>query len=96
MAILTHGVALFNVPAVIIIAIISTLLVIGVKESAQFNNVIVFVKLAVILLFLIGASKAVTSTTGIHSFQRTLAKPVILAGRGNDRRRNCIFCLHWI
>src|SRR5437588_7158504 len=51
--------AVFNLPAVIIIAIITTLLVIGIKESANVNNVIVFVKVAVVLLFIIGAAHAV-------------------------------------
>lgn len=43
----------FNVPALIIVAVITTLLVIGIKESARFNNVIVIVKLTVILFFII-------------------------------------------
>ena len=43
----------FNLPAMIIVAIITTLLVIGIKESARFNNVIVIVKLTVILFFII-------------------------------------------
>jgi len=46
-------------PAIIIIAIITTLLVIGIKESANVNNIIVFVKVAVVLLFIIGAAHAV-------------------------------------
>src|SRR2546421_3701368 len=50
--------AVFNLPAVIIIAIITTLLVIGIKESANVNNVIVFVKVAVVLLFIGGAAPA--------------------------------------
>jgi basic amino acid/polyamine antiporter, APA family len=45
--------ALFNIPAVIIIAIVTTLLVIGIRESASVNNVIVFIKLAVIVLFIV-------------------------------------------
>ncbi len=53
--------AVFNLPAVIIIAIITTLLVVGIKESATVNNGIVFVKLAVVLLFIFGAAHAVTS-----------------------------------
>ena len=53
--------ALFNLPAVIIIFIVTVLLVVGIRESAHFNNVIVFVKLAVILLFLFGALAAVNS-----------------------------------
>src|SRR5881227_1665526 len=51
--------AVFNLPAVIIIAIITTLLVIGIKESANVNNVIVFVKVAVVLLFIVGAAHAI-------------------------------------
>src|SRR2546425_104944 len=51
--------AVLNPPAIIIIAIIPTLLVIGIKESANVNNVIVFVKVAVVLLFIIGAAHAV-------------------------------------
>ncbi|MFN3531590.1 MAG: amino acid permease [Candidatus Brocadia sp.] len=41
---------LFNLPAALIIIAITTLLVIGIKESARFNSIIVGVKLAVILL----------------------------------------------
>jgi APA family basic amino acid/polyamine antiporter len=46
-------------PAVIIIAFVTLLLVIGIKESARFNNLIVFVKLAVVLLFIVGAFHAI-------------------------------------
>ena len=40
----------FNLPAGLIIVVITALLVIGIKESARFNSIIVGVKLAVILL----------------------------------------------
>ncbi len=58
---LPHATAVFNLPAVIIIFIVTTLLVIGIKESANFNNVIVFVKVAVVLLFIAGAAHAIHS-----------------------------------
>ncbi len=52
----THGWtstgAVLNVPAMVIVAVITVLLVMGIKESANFNNVIVAVKLAVILAFI--------------------------------------------
>ena len=51
--------AVFNLPAVIIIAIITALLVVGIKESANVNNVIVFVKVAVVLVFIVGTIHAV-------------------------------------
>ena len=48
--------AIFNLPAVAIALLITLLLSLGVKEAARFNNVIVFVKLAVIVLFIIVAT----------------------------------------
>jgi len=51
--------ALFNLPAVLIVAAVTVLLVIGIKESAWYNNFIVIVKLAVILAFLALAAHAV-------------------------------------
>src|SRR5438128_1734430 len=55
----TSMTAVFNLPAVIIIALVTTLLVIGIKESATTNNVIVFIKLAVVVLFIVFAAHAV-------------------------------------
>jgi basic amino acid/polyamine antiporter, APA family len=51
--------AIFNLPAVIIIAIVTTLLVIGIRESASVNDVIVLVKVAVVLVFIALAAHAV-------------------------------------
>lgn len=47
---LTRTGAMMNLPAVFLIAIMTTLLVIGIRESARFNNIIVIVKLAIVLL----------------------------------------------
>ena len=44
---------IINLPAVLIIALICTLLILGVRQSTVFNNAIVIIKLAVILLFII-------------------------------------------
>jgi APA family basic amino acid/polyamine antiporter len=44
--------ALLNFPAIFIVTLMSVLLVIGIRESAQLNNIIVVVKVAVILLFI--------------------------------------------
>jgi len=49
---LAHSTAILNVPAMFIVAAVSTLLVIGIKESVNFNNAIVLVKLVVIVLFI--------------------------------------------
>jgi APA family basic amino acid/polyamine antiporter len=58
---LPHVTAIFNLPAVLIIFVVTTLLVVGIKESANFNNFIVFVKVAVVLLFIAGAIRAINS-----------------------------------
>jgi APA family basic amino acid/polyamine antiporter len=44
--------AVLNVPAMLIVGFITFLLVLGIKESAMFNNVIVAIKLAVLLTFI--------------------------------------------
>src|SRR5688572_28307580 len=56
----TTATAVFNFPAIIIIALVTTLLVIGIRESANVNNVIVFIKVAVVLLFIGGAVWAIS------------------------------------
>lgn len=44
--------SIINFPAVFIVFLITTILVIGIKESAKLNDIIVLVKVAVILLFI--------------------------------------------
>ena len=44
--------AIINLPAVFIVFLMSALLVVGIKQTAGFNNVIVFIKVAVILTFI--------------------------------------------
>ena len=53
--------AVFNLPAVIIIALVTALLVVGIRESASFNNIIVAIKLAVVVMFIVGAASAVVA-----------------------------------
>jgi len=45
--------AIVNLPAIFIVLVISALLVIGVRESARFNAVMVTVKMAAILFFIV-------------------------------------------
>lgn len=44
--------AYLNVPAMLIVAAVTTLLVFGIKESARVNNVIVVIKVGIVLLFI--------------------------------------------
>ncbi|MCX7827095.1 MAG: amino acid permease, partial [Verrucomicrobiae bacterium] len=48
----THTGATLNVPAMAVVGFITILLVIGIKESATFNDFIVAVKVSVILIFI--------------------------------------------
>jgi basic amino acid/polyamine antiporter, APA family len=54
--------ALINVPAMVVVVLITALLVVGVRESARINNGIVAVKLVIILLFIIAAGRYVSTS----------------------------------
>jgi APA family basic amino acid/polyamine antiporter len=59
--------AVINLPAMFVIALVTALLVIGVQESARVNNVIVFVKVAIVLVFILaGIGYVSTSNWGGH------------------------------
>ncbi|MEK6769570.1 MAG: amino acid permease [Gemmatimonadota bacterium] len=65
--------ALINAPAVFVVALMSTILVIGIKESASVNNVIVMLKVAIILLIVI---------VGLGHIHASNWKPFIPANTG--------------
>ena len=48
----TQVIASFNLPALIGIVAVTTLLVVGINESATVNNIIVFIKVAVVIAFI--------------------------------------------
>jgi len=50
---LEHVTGFFNLIAVLIVLVITTILVIGIKESANFNSAIVIIKLGIVGVFLI-------------------------------------------
>ena len=66
-----HGFSLINgvlnLPAMGLVFLVSVLLVIGIKESARFNNVIVYVKVAIVLL-VIGFGAKYINTANWHPF----------------------------
>src|SRR5581483_11884943 len=45
--------AILNVPAVLIVAVLATICYIGIKQSSVFNSIIVAIKVAVVLLFIV-------------------------------------------
>jgi APA family basic amino acid/polyamine antiporter len=61
-----HGV--INIPAMLIIAAVTALLIVGVEESAKVNNVIVVIKLAIVLLFIVAGIGYVNTANWGGSF----------------------------
>jgi len=59
--------AVMNLPAVILVLLMTALLVVGIKESARFNNIIVYVKVAIVLL-VIGFGFMYVNTANWHPF----------------------------
>jgi basic amino acid/polyamine antiporter, APA family len=59
--------AVLNIPAMVLVAVMTVVLVIGIRESARFNNVIVFIKLAVLFL-VIGVGFMYVNTANWHPF----------------------------
>src|SRR5260221_5307247 len=59
--------AVFNLPAVIITVLVTILIVVGVKESANVNTAIVIVKVAVVLVVILGGA-AYVNTANWHPF----------------------------
>src|SRR5579875_615992 len=57
----------FNVPALLIVMLLSWILVRGVKESAGANNVMVGIKIAAILLFVFGSAHAIQASN-LHPY----------------------------
>jgi len=58
----------FNLPAFLIALIITTILVIGIQESASFNAVIVFIKVAVVLFIIALGFKYVNGVNWGHDW----------------------------
>ena len=67
--------AVLNLPAALIIALITIVLVIGIKESATVNSIIVFLKISIVLIF-IGA--------GLFFLKPDLWKPFIPPNAGQS------------
>ena len=59
--------SVFNLTALVILLVLTWVLVRGVRESAQTNNIMVLIKIAAILIFVIGAAHAV-NTANWHPF----------------------------
>ncbi len=63
--VVAHG--MLNLPAMILIGLMTTLLVVGIKESANFNNLIVILKVSIVIL-VIGFGFMYVKTSNWHPF----------------------------
>lgn len=59
--------SVINLPAMLLIAALTMLLVVGIRESARFNNVAVFIKMTIVLL-VIGFGFMYVDTANWHPF----------------------------
>ncbi|MBA3557878.1 MAG: amino acid permease [Gemmatimonadaceae bacterium] len=59
--------AVLNVPAMVLIGLMTVILVVGIRESANFNNVIVFLKVSIIFL-VIGFGFVFVNSDNWHPF----------------------------
>ena len=57
--------SLVNVPAVFIVVLVSALLVVGIRESARVNNVIVLIKLLIVIGFIVAGVWSVSLTNWV-------------------------------
>jgi APA family basic amino acid/polyamine antiporter len=75
---------IFNLPAVLVVTFVTALLVIGTKESATFNAVLVVIKIAALTLFLIITLPMIGDhTANFHPFApRGWGNPLSSSGTG--------------
>ena len=75
---------IINLPAVLVVAFVTTLLVIGTKESATFNAVLVLIKVSALTLFLVITLPMVTGhMSNFHPFApRGWGNPLSSSGTG--------------
>ena len=65
--------ALVNIPAILIVALVTTVLVIGIKESARFNSIIVLIKVCIVIL---------VAATGLFYITPSNMHPLIVPNTG--------------
>ena len=79
-----------NVPAMVLTLLMTALLVRGIKESARFNNVIVFVKVAIVFL-VIGFGFMFVDTANWHPFIPPATGPGTFGWDGIVRAAGVVF-----
>ena len=82
-----------NVPAMVIVGLMTILLVIGIRESARFNNLIVILKVAIVLLVIGFGFMYVNSRqlASVHSARTRAVRPVTDGAESCAARRSIFF-----
>ncbi|MDE3109191.1 MAG: amino acid permease [Acidobacteriota bacterium] len=62
---LPHAVGIFNLVAFLAIALATFILIVGIKESANFTSAVVFIKVAIVFVFIAVAGAFVLHHTGV-------------------------------
>jgi APA family basic amino acid/polyamine antiporter len=85
----SHPGAWFNLPAVLILALVTTVLVIGIRESAASNTVLVLVKLGVVLFVIVMGARYVKQEnwTGIPEAERKTAEQIIVGDKADAQAK---------
>lgn len=75
-----NSTALFNMPAVLIMAIVTAVLVVGIRESARTNNVLVIIKtLVVVFVIIVGLGYVVPANwTGVPVGERLMPEDLLI------------------
>ena len=89
---------IINLPALFIVVIISLLLMRGTSESAKVNNVIVVLKLAVVIVFIILGWGYIESGEphALHHRKHNGQLWRIWLERHRSSGGHHLFCLHWL
>ena len=77
---LPHVTGIINLPAMLIAVLVTLLLIVGIKESANVNSVIVVIKVAVVLAVIVAGAAFVNARTGRRSSPRTAGPSATSAG----------------
>ena len=85
---------IINLPAIFIIFILTLILVLGVKESARFNNVIVFIKVTVIVIFLVAGVWFISSANWHPFIPKNTGKFGHFGISGILRRCSHLLCIY--
>ncbi len=76
----------FNMPSLLIMAVVTTILVVGIRESARTNAVLVFIKLSVVL-FVVAVGWAYIQPDNWRNVPYSMQRPARRTGDAENRQK---------